>query len=53
MVTHDLPFAYELCQRAVILSAGVVAADGEIKSVLSDSNLLKAHRLELPKGFTL
>jgi cobalt/nickel transport system ATP-binding protein len=53
MVTHDLPFAYELCQRAVILSAGVVAADGEIKSVLSDSNLLKAHRLELPKGFSL
>jgi len=53
MVTHDLPFAYELCQRAVILSAGVVAADGPIKSVLSDSNLLKAHRLELPKGFTL
>ncbi|MGA0853109.1 MAG: energy-coupling factor ABC transporter ATP-binding protein, partial [Candidatus Nanopelagicaceae bacterium] len=30
MVTHDLPFAYELCQRAVILSAGVVAADDEI-----------------------
>ncbi|NBN91139.1 MAG: ATP-binding cassette domain-containing protein [Actinobacteria bacterium] len=53
MVTHDLPFAYELCQRAVILSAGVVAADGPIKSVLSDSNLLKAHRLELPKGFSL
>ena len=53
MVTHDLPFAYELCQRAVILSAGIVAADGEIKSVLSDSNLLKAHRLELPKGFSL
>jgi cobalt/nickel transport system ATP-binding protein len=53
MVTHDLPFAYELCQRAVILSAGIVAADGEIKSVLSDSSLLKAHRLELPKGFSL
>lgn len=53
MVTHDLPFAHELCQRAVILSAGVVAADDEISKVLSDKQLLTAHRLELPKGFSL
>ena len=53
MVTHDLPFAHELCQRAVILSAGVVAADDEISRVLSDKQLLTAHRLELPKGFNL
>jgi cobalt/nickel transport system ATP-binding protein len=46
MVTHDLPFA-------VILSAGVVAADDEISRVLSDKQLLTAHRLELPKGFSL
>jgi cobalt/nickel transport system ATP-binding protein len=53
MVTHDLPFANELCQRAVILSAGVVAADDEISRVLLDKQLLTAHRLELPKGFSL
>jgi cobalt/nickel transport system ATP-binding protein len=53
MVTHDLPFAHELCQRAVILSAGIVAADDEISRVLSDKQLLTAHRLELPKGFSL
>ena len=53
MVTHDLPFAYELCQRAVILSAGVVAADDEISSVLANKQLLNGHRLELPKGFNL
>jgi cobalt/nickel transport system ATP-binding protein len=53
MVTHDLPFAHELCQRAVILSAGVVAADDEISRVLSDKQLLTTHRLELPKGFSL
>lgn len=53
MVTHDLPFAYELCQRAVILSAGVVAADDEISRVLSNKQLLTANRLELPKGFSL
>lgn len=53
LVTHDLPFAYELCQRAVILSAGVVAADDEISRVLSNKQLLTANRLELPKGFNL
>ena len=28
MVTHDLPYALELCPRSVILSDGVIAADG-------------------------
>ena len=28
VVTHDLPFAAELCERAVILSGGRVVADG-------------------------
>src|SRR5690606_24409371 len=27
MVTHDLPFALELCPRSVILDGGVVVAD--------------------------
>jgi cobalt/nickel transport system ATP-binding protein len=52
MVTHDLPFALQLCERSVILSDGVVAADGPTRTVLRDDGLLKAHRLELPWGFT-
>ena len=28
MVTHDLPYAVELCERAVVLSEGTVVADG-------------------------
>jgi cobalt/nickel transport system ATP-binding protein len=28
MVTHDLPYALELCERSVILSDGVIVADG-------------------------
>ena len=28
MVTHDLPYAFELCPRSVVLSDGVVVADG-------------------------
>ncbi len=51
IVTHDLPYAYETCRRAVILSAGRVAADGPIESILADEELLAAHGLELPYGF--
>ncbi|MBB1253949.1 energy-coupling factor ABC transporter ATP-binding protein [Streptomyces alkaliterrae] len=51
MVTHDLPYALELCPRSVILSEGVVAADGPTVELLSDEPLLRRHRLELPYGF--
>jgi cobalt/nickel transport system ATP-binding protein len=52
MVTHDLPFAFELCERSVILSGGVIVADGPTKQLLGNEELLLAHRLELPKGFS-
>ncbi|MEU1303056.1 energy-coupling factor ABC transporter ATP-binding protein [Streptomyces shenzhenensis] len=51
MVTHDLPYALELCPRSLILSDGVIAADGPTGDVLSDDALMRAHRLELPFGF--
>jgi cobalt/nickel transport system ATP-binding protein len=51
MVTHDLPYALELCPRAVVLSDGGIAADGPTGEVLADSELLARHRLELPYGF--
>lgn len=51
MVTHDLPYALELCPRSVILSDGVVVADGPTREVLADEQLMRAHRLELPYGF--
>ncbi|CAM5510736.1 putative ABC transporter ATP-binding protein [Streptomyces parvulus] len=51
MVTHDLPYALELCPRALILSDGVIAADGPSAELLSDEALMSAHRLELPFGF--
>ncbi|WP_326597222.1 energy-coupling factor ABC transporter ATP-binding protein [Streptomyces sp. NBC_01803] len=51
MVTHDLPYALELCPRSVILSEGVLAADGPTHELLSNDELLKRHRLELPFGF--
>ena len=51
MVTHDLPYALELCERTVIIDAGEVVADGKTADILSDTALLQAHRLELPYGF--
>jgi cobalt/nickel transport system ATP-binding protein len=51
LTTHDLPLAAELCERAVILAAGVVAADGPCDEILADHELLAAHDLELPAGF--
>lgn len=53
MVTHDLPFAYELCARSVILAEGAIVADDATAKVLSDKALLERFRLELPKGFSL
>ncbi|WP_137988863.1 energy-coupling factor ABC transporter ATP-binding protein [Streptomyces vilmorinianum] len=51
MVTHDLPYALELCPRSVILSEGVIAADGPTAEILADEELMNRHRLELPFGF--
>jgi cobalt/nickel transport system ATP-binding protein len=51
VVTHDLPFAAQLCDRAVVLSGGRVVADGACLDVLEDAGLLAAHDLELPAGF--
>ncbi len=34
IVTHDLPYAYEMCERAVILAEGRVVADGPIEDIL-------------------
>jgi cobalt/nickel transport system ATP-binding protein len=53
VVTHDLPFAARLCERAVILSGGRIVADGPCTEILADADLLAAHDLELPEGFDL
>lgn len=53
MVTHDLPYALELCDRSVILDQGRIVADGPTDRLLADRELLARHRLELPYGFDL
>jgi cobalt/nickel transport system ATP-binding protein len=53
MVTHDLPYANELCERAVILNGGVIVSDGSTRNILTNKALLEANRLELPVGFSI
>ncbi|MFC0533368.1 energy-coupling factor ABC transporter ATP-binding protein [Phytohabitans kaempferiae] len=53
MVTHDLPYALELCDRSVIIDAGRIVADAPTRELLADSELLARHRLELPYGFAV
>jgi cobalt/nickel transport system ATP-binding protein len=53
MVTHDLPYALQLCSRSVILDEGSVVADAPTERLLADAELLARHRLELPYGFTV
>ncbi|KWX02189.1 cobalt ABC transporter ATP-binding protein [Carbonactinospora thermoautotrophica] len=52
MVTHDLPYALQLCPRSLILDSGVIVADGPTRDLLADAELLREHRLELPFGFS-
>ena len=51
MVTHDLPYALQLCPRSVVLSRGEVVADAPTRQVLADPEEMARHRLELPYGF--
>ncbi|TJZ80353.1 ABC transporter ATP-binding protein [Rhodococcus oryzae] len=51
LVTHDLPYAAQLCDRAVIIDDGRLVADGPVLELLADAELLGRHRLELPWGF--
>jgi cobalt/nickel transport system ATP-binding protein len=51
MVTHDLPYALELCPRSVIINGGRIVADGPTPDILADGALMRANRLELPFGF--
>ncbi|MFM8268389.1 MAG: energy-coupling factor ABC transporter ATP-binding protein [Ilumatobacteraceae bacterium] len=51
MVTHDLPYALELCPRSLVMNEGRIVADGPTREILTDTALMAANRLELPFGF--
>jgi cobalt/nickel transport system ATP-binding protein len=51
VITHDLPFVIELCERAIIMDDGSIVADGLVDELFGDEDLLAEHGLELPLGF--
>jgi cobalt/nickel transport system ATP-binding protein len=51
MITHDLPYALQLCERSLLMDEGRIVADGKTRDLLADTGLMSAHRLELPYGF--
>lgn len=51
MVTHDLPYALELCPRSLVINHGAIVADGPTAEILANRDLMQANRLELPYGF--
>jgi cobalt/nickel transport system ATP-binding protein len=53
IVTHDLLYALEVCERSVIIDRGAIVADGPTRTILGDTELLSAHRLALPFGVTI
>lgn len=53
IVTHDLPLALELCERAVIMYGGRIVARGPTRQLLADAQLLGRHSLEMPFDFGL
>lgn len=51
LVTHDLPYALQLCPRAIVMNEGRIRADGPTREILADRELMTSNRLELPFGF--
>jgi cobalt/nickel transport system ATP-binding protein len=48
IATHDMDVAWTLCDRAVLLDAGRVVADGPAKEIMANEPLMLEHGLELP-----
>lgn len=46
--THNLDFAVHTCDRAIVLDAGHLVADGPIREVFADETLMFEHGLEVP-----
>ena len=48
ITSHDLDMILDTCSRAILLSKGIVAADGPAEEILRNRELLEMHRMELP-----
>ena len=52
LATHDLDMALDVCTRAIILSDGAVACEGELPDLFINREVLEANGLELPLRYS-
>ena len=48
IATHDMDMVLDLCSRAIVLRDGEVVADGAVRDILNNQDLLDASGLEKP-----
>lgn len=48
IATHDMGMVADVCQRVVVMSNGKIVADGDVKTILTDRDLLDKYGLESP-----
>ena len=51
IASHDLDMILDTCGRVILISGGRIAADGPVREILTDRELLEANRMELPFCF--
>ncbi len=52
IAAHDLELIVATCARAAVLDQGRVLADGPVRRLLADRDLMEAHGLEVPHSLT-
>jgi cobalt/nickel transport system ATP-binding protein len=48
LATHDMEMALELCPRTMVMSGGMIIADSESRSIMTDESLMLENGLEVP-----
>ena len=49
VISHDMELISDLCDRVVLMKSGEIIADGAIKKIFDDHDLLEKTRLDLPE----
>ncbi len=52
IATCNMDFAAGLCERAILIDEGRIIADGNASQIMSDSELMRTHGLEVPAVFS-
>jgi cobalt/nickel transport system ATP-binding protein len=48
IASHDIEMLLEICDRCILLDHGKIAANGKVEEILTNTNLLREHGLDVP-----